>query len=894
VNLVTGIISTVVGGDPSGGGDGGPAGAAQLSNATGVAVDPAGNLLIADRGASLGRIVSATPPQITVILPTPTVTVCDDGGTYNGFAFAATTTVACLSGVAADSLEGVSPSLTYYVGDTASGTGSADAPTGVGTYTVVASFAGSDDYAATQSSPVTFTIVAATPTVSVSVDDESDSGLPPAATATVAGVDGVPSSSLEGVSPTLLYYVGSSVSDSGSSVAPTATGRYTVVAFFAGSDDYTAAQSDPVTFRIGATQPTVDVSVADGTYSGLPLAATATVTGIDGIPSSSLEGVSPTLLYYVGSSVSDSGSSVAPTAVGTYTVVASFAGSDDYTAAQSDPVTFTIAAATPTVNVSNAGGRYSGLPLAATATVTGIDGVPSSRLEGVGPTFTYYVGSSVSGSGTAVAPTAVGAYTVVARFAGSADYTTAQSNPVTFTITPNSPTIAAVVVTESAAPKNGLFESNEGLRITWTVSSQHGIASQTVKVDGKPVGTTISGPAAGNRYNCVMGPFSVGSHTYTIRSTDLKGVSSTSSGTFTVVAPIPPAIGYVVITEAAAPKNSLFESNESLRITWTASSQRGIASQIVKVDGRPVVVTMGGAGNCYNYTIGPFSVGSHTYTIRSTDSKGVSSTSTGTFTVVAPVPPVIANVAVVEAAAPTNSTLEPNQKLSIRWTASSQRGIASQTVTVDGKQITPIKGPTGGLYSCAIGKYSAGSHTYTIKSTDSKGVSSRSTGTFITAADLTLETASVPKGSAESLSGSQLASIVAEAIQRLETQLGSQVEAALAGVKVEVANLSGKTLGEALGNTIWIDNNAAGYGWFVDPTPADDTEFVKQSGSGSLAGQKGTSAATRVDLLTTVMHEMGHVLGYNDDATGDLMDGALPIGIRRVAVDEVLATLHRE
>ena len=88
-----------------------------------------------------------------------------------------------------------------------------------------------------------------------------------------------------------------------------------------------------------------------------------------------------------------------------------------------------------------------------------------------------------------------------------------------------------------------------------------------------------------------------------------------------------------------------------------------------------------------------------------------------------------------EAGTPKNGKLESNETLKITWAASSRYGIASQTMTVDGKAIAPINGPYGGLYySCPIGTWSAGSHTYTITATDSKGVSSISTGTFTVAA----------------------------------------------------------------------------------------------------------------------------------------------------------------
>jgi hypothetical protein len=45
----------------------------------------------------------------------------------------------------------------------------------------------------------------------------------------------------------------------------------------------------------------------------------------------------------------------------------------------------------------------------------------------------------------------------------------------------------------------------------------------------------------------------------------------------------------------------------------------------------------------------------------------------------------------------------------------------------------------------------------------------------------------------------------------------------------------------------------------------------------------------RADLLTTVMHEMGHVLG-SDHAADGLMSAFLPLGQRRTAaVDELFA-----
>ena len=92
----------------------------------------------------------------------------------------------------------------------------------------------------------------------------------------------------------------------------------------------------------------------------------------------------------------------------------------------------------------------------------------------------------------------------------------------------------------------------------------------------------------------------------------------------------------------------------------------------------------------------------------------------------------------------------------------------------------------------------------------------------------------------------------------------------LESVTVSIADLSGSTLALTTSGNIVIDVNAAGYGWYMEGL---NSEFGIQNPE---------VAATRVDLLTVVAHEFGHVLGLGHDASDDVMEPLLELGVRRL------------
>jgi hypothetical protein len=141
-----------------------------------------------------------------------------------------------------------------------------------------------------------------------------------------------------------------------------------------------------------------------------------------------------------------------------------------------------------------------------------------------------------------------------------------------------------------------------------------------------------------------------------------------------------------------------------------------------------------------------------------------------------------------------------------------------------------------------------------------------------------------------SLTKEALAPIVAEALARWST-----TGAAMTPPHFHIAiadppdgsNGQPPLLGYTNVNTILIDITARGFGWFIDPTPGDDVEFGNQIDPSERLAIGASLAFGRMDLLTVVMYELGHVLGLEDlsstESAHDLMATTLVPGELRLS-----------
>ena len=161
-------------------------------------------------------------------------------------------------------------------------------------------------------------------------------------------------------------------------------------------------------------------------------------------------------------------------------------------------------------------------------------------------------------------------------------------------------------------------------------------------------------------------------------------------------------------------------------------------------------------------------------------------------------------------------------------------------------------------------------------------------GSVVTAATTKWQMAAAPapasQGAVSALTESELAPIVAEAELLWTQALGANAPqlAILNDVIVQIGQLPSGMLGATQGETITIDATAAGWGWFIDANPTDSSAFQATGEAGVMVAAGGSAAAGQMDLLSTVLHELGNAMGFAEDLGPDVTGAVLAAGTRRL------------
>jgi hypothetical protein len=362
-------------------------------------------------------------------------------------------------------------------------------------------------------------------------------------------------------------------------------------------------------------------------------------------------------------------------------------------AGQADPVTggpinFTVVfsetvadfdAGDVTLSGSTAPGRL-------VATVTG-----SGTTYNVAVTGMMGAGTVVAGIGAGVAHDAVGNASAASA---SAD------NTVTVAIQ----TISNVKVnaTNSAAKTS----------ITWSAFDSNGLKSATLTIDGKSVkiskkASGKTGASYGYLGALAANTSSHPSYSYVITVTNVKGVSTTYAGTFTVAATTP------VISKV---KTKATTSDKAATISWNVADIDGVDKVTLKIDG--VEVTSGikksGTSTSQTYTYSGYpGAGEHSFEITARDTVDVeASPYTSKFTVKATVP------VIKKVKATAKTATDP---VTITWTVFDFDGVGSTTLKIDGAPVTTGVTQSGSgttITYTYTGAWGAGKHVFTIDAAD--------------------------------------------------------------------------------------------------------------------------------------------------------------------------------
>ena len=219
----------------------------------------------------------------------------------------------------------------------------------------------------------------------------------------------------------------------------------TITATVTDGNNYTySTKTASYTLNIGKKQDVVSITEKSATYTGSAIGAnTATATS----------GTRITYTYYSSQDCSGTALSGAPINKGNYSVKATSAGNSNYTSG-SKCVKHTITQGTPTISLVDTTKTYTG---SAITSVGAIGKNPNGSSVSLSYTYTYYNGTTCSGTALSGAPTNANNYSVKATSTATSNLRSATSNCAKLTINKATGSISYATTSITKAYGDGKF-----------------------------------------------------------------------------------------------------------------------------------------------------------------------------------------------------------------------------------------------------------------------------------------------------------------------------------------------------------------------------------------------------------------------------------------------------
>ena len=394
----------------------------------------------------------------------------------------------------------------------ASGTASISVLLAAGSHSIVASYSGDTDDAASASGALSLPVNLATTTTTLGVSSNPAlMGMKISFTAKVTGNGAIPTGTVTFTDGGVALGTGT-LDATGTATFSTTTlsqGTHVILATYGGDTNDGGSVSSPLSLIVNLATTTTTLSVSSNpALMGLKVTFTAKVAGNGGIPTGTVTFTDGGTTLGTGTLDATGTATFSTTALsqGVHTILATYGGDTDDGGSVSSPLSLTVnLATTATALSSSATTANVDTPVLFTAKVTGNGGIPTGTVTFTADGVTIGTGT-LDATGTATlsysALNTSTPHTILAIYGGDTDDTGSTSNAVTETITLIS-TITSLgsSTTQGANPETILVATVSGASgpsPTGTVNfTVNGVSIGAATLDGNGVATLIPNLASG-------------------------------------------------------------------------------------------------------------------------------------------------------------------------------------------------------------------------------------------------------------------------------------------------------------------------------------------------------------------------------------------------------------